>query len=185
MIRSSDYMNQVNRHLASATYLLDSLNALPPTPNDWQKIALCESAALQLYFAFRTYLNELISYYSKNFLPNDQIMLGELLASTSGQFSQVTEFEELRQLLLSSAQPWRILCDLPIWLADTEQQKALTATPSQIAGSAVQSEAVNTKLIAVNERSDQQQILDSSCIRSMIKTLGELMERQRDNQVES
>lgn len=185
IIRTSDYVQQVNRHLASATYLLNAFDTLPSASHPWQRRASCESAALQLYFALRTYLNEIISYYSKSCLPTKQVIFGELIENPPDLLWGTAEFRELRLLLQSADSSWRILCDLPLWLANTEQQKKFIFQSAEFRSRNSQSPDQTIERIDVKEREQGEELLDPVSIRSMIKTLSALIECQRNNQRES
>ncbi|MFT6790831.1 MAG: hypothetical protein ACJA04_000029 [Cellvibrionaceae bacterium] len=183
-IRTQDHAEQVNRHLVSVSYLLTIAEELSSGSKPWQQRALSESALLQLYLALQTYLNEITSCYSTHYLPVEQTNLAEFLEKIPDNLRGVAEIGELQQSLLSSGQPWQTLCDLPMWLANTEKQREILGNTSTATSQDPQKSSVKVEFIELKAQEEGEGFLSPKAIRLMVNTLIKLVEQQRNNQAE-
>ena len=178
---SQDFSRQVNRHLAAAHFFLSQASQQVDTLNPMQLQACIESILFQAQLCLRIYLDELLSYYQKPVLTIQIQQLGELFENESAEFSGISEFSELKQWLLQKDKPWRELCDYPRQLLNTEDLINKKRKPER---SSTEPD-VGVEIIAVTQEDELLDFLEMQTVRLLVNELQQLIDRQRENQVES
>jgi len=184
------YAQQVNRRLTAARLLLklDEGSELNSTPVG--RSAILESALVQLYFAFYSYLNELLFYYKKPNIEYPSFNLHTLLSDTEKSFEGGNEFSVLKKWGRDKGDIFNELSSLPMKLA--------ALSPKKIAGSGevkVTSKPIlsNPNLILVsdgltsseeNKHNSKFVLDDKSDVKKLVDDFQLLVDTQREGQLE-
>lgn len=189
---TADYARQVNCRLSSAFFLLHTLEQSDAVKTFIQQQTLVESALLQVYFAIRHYLNELLGFYQQPALKPNQQNLHQLLTRPPSALAAIGEYRELKAMLTDagfseSAGAWQSFSNL---LTVLIQQDINGVADSRVTGSAPQPEAAVAagNIIAAARESSEipaaKSVLSLAAARLILKEFQDLVERQRQGQLE-
>ena len=190
---TADYARQVNRRLSSACFLLHTLEQSDAVKTFIQQQTLVESALLQVYFAICHYLNELLGFYQQPALKPNQQNLHQLLTRPPSALAAIGEYRELKAMLTdagfseSAGASWQSFSNL---LTVLIQQDINGVADSRVTGSAPQPEAAVAagNIIAAARESSEipaaKSVLSLAAARLILKEFQDLVERQRQGQLE-
>jgi hypothetical protein len=190
MEKDYSYSAQVNRRLASTYFLISSCEQPQnKSLSRSEKQAYVDSILLQLYCACVSYCNELLSHHSKPVLASDSFNLIDMLENKKHE--SVFELHELRLLYNQKECGLFQLCKLFKNMMSIgtkeEQEEKRKQRESQAYNADTSSPAAENNniinMVVIETFSDDSTGLDLSdlkAIKHLLRTLQELIDRQRE-----
>lgn len=189
-MQDETYAQQVNRRLTAARLLLalEEKSGINSTPVG--RKAVLESALLQFYFAFCSYLNELLFYYRKPSVKASHFNLHTFLSENEKTFLGLNEFTSLKHWAKANGDIFRQLCGLPTSLLELQVAKVEKAGNAQVNPISINS---NTDLIAISGGRDKIVVselnntfnFDSlSDVKKLVEDFQLFIDSQRESQAE-
>jgi len=192
-MQDTTYAQQVNRRLAAAKSLLIIETSAKINTTPIGRNAMTESALVQFHFAVYSYLNELLTYYSKPCIEYANLNLFTALTAQNTDLGVLREFLLLKKWGEGRGDILFEISQMPMSLTGLAE---FGSTDRHIGGSAQSSEAGSTidkmnkgadsvQLIAVStDKVNSIDLSNSADIMSLIDDFQLFISDQRDNQAE-
>lgn len=187
MVGDNGHSRLVNRRLAAAHFYLSLEKNADIVKTESQKQSCVDTALMQIYFAMLSYLNELLDYH-KQMGSVSSYNLGEVLQDKGGLFNTVYEFDELKQWMKKERSELALLTQLPIDLLDISEHNPPEEVESSHQNRKFTSHGtghgVGLQLIAVTDKTEKPSLFSNKCVKQLLSKLQQLIERQREHQIE-